>query len=214
MEELGSGFHLAMHDLEIRGCGEVLGDKQSGEILEVGFSLYNDMLAGAVASLKAGKEPDMSQPLGVVSEINLHLPALLPADYCPDVHERLVLYKRLASCQTADDLTLMQEELVDRFGELPDTARALLAVHRLRMSTRAYGIVKLDVSGEGMSVQFAPNPPIDPGKIIQLIQGKAGYKLAGPDRLKLNTALPDIGRRVGAVTAFLAALGDPLPPAK
>jgi transcription-repair coupling factor (superfamily II helicase) len=213
MEELGSGFHLAMQDMEIRGCGEVLGDKQSGEILEVGFSLYNDMLAGAVASLKAGKEPDMSQPLGVVSEINLHTPALLPQEYCPDVHERLVLYKRLASCQTVDDLTQMQEELVDRFGELPDTARALLAVHRLRMSTRPYGIVRLDVSGEGMNVQFVPNPPVDPGRIIQLIQSKAGYRLAGPDRLKLSTSLPDVARRVGAVTAFLAALGDPLPPA-
>jgi transcription-repair coupling factor (superfamily II helicase) len=105
MEELGAGFHLAMQDLEIRGAGEVLGEKQSGEILEVGFSLYNDMLAGAVASLKAGKEPDMSQPLGVVSEINLHMPALLPQDYCPDVHERLVLYKRLASVQGADELS-------------------------------------------------------------------------------------------------------------
>ncbi|MFO7542579.1 MAG: transcription-repair coupling factor [Thiobacillus sp.] len=210
MEELGSGFHLAMHDLEIRGAGEVLGDKQSGEILEVGFTLYNDMLAGAVASLKAGKEPDMTQPLGVVSEINLHTPALLPEEYCADVHERLVLYKRLASCRTTDDLALMQEELVDRFGELPDPARALLAVHRLRMSTCAYGITRLDVSGEGMSVQFVPNPPIDPGKIIQLIQGKAGYKLAGPDRLKLATKLPDVARRVGAVTAFLAALGPPL----
>ncbi|MEQ1663512.1 MAG: transcription-repair coupling factor [Thiobacillus sp.] len=214
MEELGSGFHLAMQDMEIRGMGEVLGDKQSGDILEVGFSLYNDMLTSAVASLKAGKEPDMSQPLGVVSEINLHLPALLPTDYCPDVHERLVLYKRLASCNAPDDLTLMQEELTDRFGELPDTARALLAVHRLRMTTRPYGIVKLDVSGEGMSVQFAPNPPIDPVRIIALIQGKAGYKLAGPDRLKLNTPLPDMARRVGAVTAFLAALGEPVVCAK
>ncbi|MGK2951573.1 MAG: transcription-repair coupling factor [Thiobacillus sp.] len=214
MEELGSGFHLAMQDMEIRGAGEVLGEKQSGEIIEVGFSLYNDMLTSAVASLKAGHEPDMDQPLGVVSEINLHLPALLPEDYCPDVHERLVLYKRLASCQAPDDLTQMQEELVDRFGELPDTARALLAVHRLRMSTRAYGIVRLDVSGEGMSVQFVPNPPIDPGKIILLIQGKAGYRLAGPDRLKLSTPLPDLARRIGAVTAFLAALGDPIPPAK
>ncbi|MBN8767444.1 MAG: transcription-repair coupling factor [Thiobacillus sp.] len=211
MEELGSGFHLAMQDLEIRGAGEVLGDKQSGEILEVGFPLYNDMLAGAVASLKAGKEPDMNQPLGVVSEINLHLPALLPTDYCPDIHERLVLYKRLASCQTPDDLTAMQEELIDRFGALPDTARALLAVHRLRMSTRPYGIARLDVSGEGMNVQFVPNPPIDPGRILQLIQGKAGYRLAGPDRLKLATPLPDVNRRVGAVTAFLAALGDPIP---
>ncbi|MHB1093074.1 transcription-repair coupling factor [Thiobacillus sp.] len=211
MEELGSGFHLAMQDLEIRGAGEVLGDKQSGEIVEVGFSLYNDMLAGAVASLRAGKEPDMNQPLGVVSEINLHLPALLPVEYCPDIHERLVLYKRLASCQTPDDLTAMQEELIDRFGELPDTARALLAVHRLRMSTRPYGIARLDVSSEGMNVQFVPNPPVDPGKIMQLIQGKAGYRLAGPDRLKLATPLPDVNRRVGAVTAFLAALGDPIP---
>lgn len=152
----------------------------------------------------------MSQPLEVVSEINLHLPALLPDDYCPDVHERLVLYKRLASCQTPDDLTAMQEELVDRFGELPDTTRALLAVHRLRMATRAYGIVRLDVSGEGMSVQFVPNPPVDPGRIIALIQGKAGYKLAGPDRLKLSVSLPDLTRRVGAVNAFLAALGAPV----
>jgi transcription-repair coupling factor (superfamily II helicase) len=126
------------------------------------------------------------------------------------VHERLVLYKRLASCQTAEDLTQMQEELIDRFGELPDTARALLAVHRLRMATRAYGITRLDVSAEGMTVQFVPNPPIDPVKIIALIQGKAGYKLAGPDRLKLNISLPDIARRVGAVTAFLAALGEPV----
>ncbi len=213
MEELGSGFHLAMHDLEIRGCGEVLGEKQSGEILEVGFSLYNEMLAAAVASLKSGKEPDMNQPLGVVSEINLHAPALLPEEYCPDVHERLVLYKRLASCQTLDDLTPIQEELVDRFGDMPDTARTLVAVHRLRMATRAYGIVRLDVSGEGMSVQFVPNPPVDPGRIIALIQGKAGYRLAGPDRLKLTTPLPDVARRVGAVTAFLAALGDPHPTA-
>jgi transcription-repair coupling factor (superfamily II helicase) len=212
MEELGSGFHLAMHDLEIRGCGEVLGDKQSGEILEVGFSLYNDMLAAAVASLKAGHEPDMNQPLGVVSEINLHTPALLPVEYCPDVHERLVLYKRLASVHDTDGLAELQEELIDRFGLPPDPARALLAVHRLRMATRPYGILRLDVSGEGMTVQFTPNPPVDPGKIIGLIQGKAGYKLAGPDRLKLNTSLPDVARRVGAVTAFLAALGDPLSP--
>jgi transcription-repair coupling factor (superfamily II helicase) len=214
MEELGAGFHLAMHDLEIRGAGEVLGDKQSGEMIEVGFSLFNDMLSQAVASLKAGHEPDVLLPFGVVSEINLHTPALLPNDYCPDVHERLVLYKRLASCQTPEDLTQMQEELIDRFGELPDNARALLAVHKLRMATRAYGITRLDVSAEGMTVQFVAKPPIDPGRIITLIQSKAGYKLAGQDRLKLSTSLPDLARRVGAVTAFLAALGEPVSPAK
>ena len=210
MEELGAGFHLAMHDLEIRGAGEVLGDKQSGEMIEVGFSLFNDMLSQAVKSLKAGQEPDVAQPFDIVSEINLHTPALLPNDYCPDVHERLVLYKRLASCQTEDELALMREELIDRFGELPDNARALIAVHRLRLATRAYGIVRLDVSAEGMTVQFVPKPPVDPIKIMQLIQGRAGYKLAGPDRLKLTIPLPDLQRRVGAVTAFLAALGDPL----
>ncbi len=207
MEELGSGFHLAMQDMEIRGAGEILGDRQSGEILEVGFSLYNDMLSSAVASLKAGQEPDISQPLGVVSEINLHLPALLPADYCPDVHERLVLYKRLASCGSTDDLAAMQEELVDRYGELPEAARALLTVHRLRLAARALGIVKLDVSSEGLSAQFTPNPPVDPARIIALIRGKAGYKLAGPDRLKLTTSLPDLARRQGAVNAFFGALG-------
>jgi transcription-repair coupling factor (superfamily II helicase) len=184
MEELGSGFHLAMHDLEIRGCGEVLGDKQSGEILEVGFSLYNDMLAGAVASLKAGNEPDMSQPLGVVSEINLHLPALLPVDYCPDVHERLVLYKRLASVQDIDALTQLQEELIDRFGSLPDPARALLSTHRLRLVAKPLGIMKVDASAESILLQFVPQPPIDPGRIIQLIQTRRDIKLAGENRLR------------------------------
>ena len=184
MEELGSGFHLAMQDLEIRGAGEVLGEKQSGEILGVGFSLYNDMLAGAVASLKAGKEPDMSQPLGVVSEINLHLPALLPVDYCPDVHERLVLYKRLASVHDAGELTQLQEELIDRFGALPDPARALLDTHRLRLAAKTLGIMKVDASADSILLQFVPQPPIDPGRIIQLIQTRRDIKLAGENRLR------------------------------
>ena len=123
MEELGAGFHLAMHDLEIRGAGEVLGEKQSGDMLEVGFSLFNDMLAAAVDSLKSGKEPDLAQPLGVVSEINLHQPALLPETYCADVHERLIIYKRLANCKTAEELTQLAEELIDRFGLLPEPAQ-------------------------------------------------------------------------------------------
>jgi transcription-repair coupling factor (superfamily II helicase) len=191
MEELGSGFHLARHDLEIRGAGEVLGEKQSGEILEVGFSLYNDMLADAVASLKSGKEPDMSQPLGAVSEINLHLPALLPTDYCPDVHERLVLYKRLASVQNAEDLTLLQEELIDRFGPLPDAARVLLDTHRLRLAAKPLGILKVDASNDSIVLQFVPKPPIDPGRIIHLIQTRRDVKLAGENRLRWH--LPPSG---------------------
>ena len=202
MEELGSGFHLARHDLEIRGAGEVLGEKQSGEILEVGFSLYNDMLADAVASLKAGREPDMSQPLGVVSEINLHLPALLPTDYCPDVHERLVLYKRLASVHDAEDLTLLQEELIDRFGPLPDPARALLDTHRLRLAAKPLGILKVDASADGILLQFVAKPPIDPGRIIQLIQTRRDIKLAGENRLRWHASSPAEARAANVVTFF------------
>ena len=202
LEELGSGFHLAMQDMEIRGAGEVLGDKQSGEILEVGFSLYNDMLAGAVASLKAGKEPDMSQPLGVVSEINLHMPALLPVDYCPDVHERLVLYKRLASVHDAEELTQLQEELIDRFGQLPDPARALLDTHRLRLAAKKLGIMKVDASGDSILLQFVPQPPIDPGRIIQLIQTRRDLKLAGENRLRWTVASTPEARAANVVTFF------------
>ncbi|MHB1215881.1 MAG: transcription-repair coupling factor [Thiobacillus sp.] len=202
LEELGSGFHLAMQDMEIRGAGEVLGEKQSGEILEVGFSLYNDMLSSAVASLKAGKEPDMSQPLGVVSEINLHMPALLPVEYCPDVHERLVLYKRLASVHNMDDLTELQEELVDRFGLLPDPARALIDTHRLRLVAKPLGIMKVDANEDSILLQFIPQPPIDPGRIIQLIQNRRDIKLAGEDRLRLNTSSPPEARAANVITLF------------
>ena len=138
MEDLGAGFYLAMHDLEIRGAGEVLGDSQSGEMQEVGFQLYADMLKSAVSALKAGREPDLTAPLGVTTEINLHVPALLPASYCSDVHERLVLYKRLANCETEDELETMQEELVDRFGPLPEPAQALIACHRLRVVAKPW----------------------------------------------------------------------------
>ncbi|MFZ5575323.1 MAG: transcription-repair coupling factor [Pseudomonadota bacterium] len=206
MEELGSGFHLARHDLEIRGAGEVLGEKQSGEILEVGFSLYNDMLANAVASLKTGREPDMSQPLGVVSEINLHTPALLPEDYCPDVHERLVLYKRLASAQHAADLVALQEELIDRFGALPDPARALIDTHRLRLAAKPLGIVKVDASADAILLQFVAQPPIDPGRIIQLIQTRRDIKLAGENRLRWTVASPAPEIRAANVVTFFNLL--------
>ena len=122
MEELGSGFYLSMHDLEIRGAGEVLGETQSGEMQEVGFALYTDMLQAAVKALKAGKEPDLAATLARIPEINLHAPALLPADYCEDVHERLMLYKRLANCTDGDQVSLLREEIVDRFGKLPEPA--------------------------------------------------------------------------------------------
>ncbi len=205
MEELGAGFHLAMHDLEIRGAGEVLGDKQSGDMQEVGFALYNDMLTAAVNSLKAGREPDLAEPIAV-SEINLHQPALLPETYCADVHERLVIYKRLANCKAVDDITELGEELIDRFGQLPDPARTLLESHKLRLRAKPLGITRLDASADGLTLQFIKNPPIDPVKILLLVQSRAGLKLAGQDRLKLQKPLPDLAAKTAAALDLLNEL--------
>ena len=206
MEQLGSGFFLAMHDLEIRGAGEVLGESQSGEMQEIGFSLYNDMLAAAIASLKQGHEPDMAHPLGVTTEINLHTPALLPNEYCGDIHQRLVIYKRLANCNTQEDLDDMQQELIDRFGLLPEPAQTLLDSHRLRILAKPLGIAKLDASSEAIQIQFVPNPPIDPMKIITMIQSRRYIKMNGPDKLRIELKHEDLGQRVLAVRNFFNEL--------
>jgi len=211
MEELGSGFFLAMHDLEIRGAGEVLGDNQSGEIHEIGFAMYTNMLNAAVKALKEGKAvPDLTQPLGITSEINLRVPALLPNDYCPDVHERLTLYKRFANCDSEDELRDLQEELIDRFGELPNQALCLLETHRLRLLCRTVGVSKLDAGDKSMTLQFLPMvgdaPPIDPMKIIQLIQSDRSFKLAGQDKLTWLKATPTLKERVAALKELFKKL--------
>ncbi|RTL30327.1 MAG: transcription-repair coupling factor, partial [Rhodocyclaceae bacterium] len=206
MEELGSGFYLAMQDLEIRGAGEVLGENQSGEMQQVGVSLYTEMLKRAVRDLQQGKEPDLSQPLEVVSEINLHAPALLPNDYCSDVQERLTLYKRLANCEAEDDLQALQEELIDRFGEMPPQARALLETHRLRMLVKPFGVAKLDASESQLSVQFDATAPIDPTKVILLMQKDRSVRMSGPDKLLRKLSMPDIKARVKAARDLLEAV--------
>jgi len=206
MEELGSGFYLAMHDLEIRGAGEVLGDNQSGEMHEIGFQLYSEMLNEAVRALKNGEEPDLAAPLAGTTEINLHVPALLPNDYCGDIHERLSLYKRLANCNAADGIDDLQEELIDRFGKLPDAAKALIETHRLRIAAKSAGIVKIDAHGESVLMQFKPNPPIDAMRIIDLIQKNRHIKLNGPDKLRITAAMPDLPSRVAQVKATLRSL--------
>ncbi len=185
MEELGSGFYLAMHDLEIRGAGEVLGDKQSGEIHEIGFQLYTEMLNRAVKSLRSGKEPDLLSPLQATTDVNLGVPALFPNDYCPDVHERLSMYKRFAGTNDFSELMGLREELVDRFGDLPDQAKSLYETHRLRLEMAGFGIKKIDATPTSIQIQFIPNPPIDPMKIIQLIQSSKYIQLNGQDRLKI-----------------------------
>jgi transcription-repair coupling factor (superfamily II helicase) len=209
MEELGSGFYLAMHDLEIRGAGEVLGESQSGEMQEVGFSLYIDMLNYAVKSLKQGREPDLEGPLHAGVDIRLHAPALLPEDYCADVHERLVLYKRLASCETLEALEAMTEELVDRFGRPTDPVKALLDTHRLRILAEPLGVVRIDAAPEALQLVFRPNAPIDPTRIIQLVQTRKGWRLAGPEKLRIDTRLPEPAMRVVRVKEVLKDLAAP-----
>ncbi len=206
MDELGAGFYLAMHDLEIRGAGEVLGENQSGSMQEIGFNLYTEMLNRAVSALRQGKEPDLLEPLGIATEINLHTPALLPDDYAPDVHERLTLYKRFANCDSLDDVSAMQEELVDRFGELPPQAQSLIESHRLRLLCKPLGIVKLDATASGVTVQFEKTPPIEPIVIINLIQKNRNYKLAGQDKLSLTRSCPTLAERVAAVKELIKQL--------
>ena len=170
MEELGSGFFLAMHDLEIRGTGEVLGESQSGNIHEVGFSMYTDMLNAAVRALKAGEEPDLDSPFDPECEVNLHASSLLPADYCPDIHARLGMYKKLSHAQNEDTLIGIREELVDRYGKLPEAAHNLLATHKLRLLAEPLGITKIDAPESHALIQFSSKPKVDPMRVIELVQ--------------------------------------------
>ncbi|WP_313562009.1 transcription-repair coupling factor [Diaphorobacter nitroreducens] len=210
MEELGSGFYLAMHDLEIRGAGEVLGESQSGNMMEIGFQLYNEMLAGAVKQLKAGKEPDLLAPMQAATDINLHAPALLPDDYCGDVHLRLSFYKKLATAKTGDQIDGLLEEIVDRFGKLPPQAQTLIDVHRLRVLSAPYGVVKVDAAPGVITITFKPQPPVDPMAIIHLIQKNKHIKLAGNEKLRIERELPDPAARAQMVRDVLRSLGQPL----
>jgi len=207
MEELGAGFYLAMHDLEIRGAGEVLGESQSGNIHELGFSLYSDMLHSAVRALKSGQEPDMETTLTSACEIKLHAPALLPADYCPDVHARLGFYKTLAHARDEDAIIATQESLIDRYGSLPEAARTLLHTHRLRIRAEALGIIKIDANETQASVQFCSQPAIDPLHILRLVQTRRDLKLTGSERLQLDVSRTrTLSARIDAVRELLQAL--------
>jgi len=210
MEELGSGFYLAMHDLEIRGAGEVLGEHQSGNMMEVGFQLYNEMLSEAVRSLKAGREPDLLSPLSATTEINLHAPALLPDAYCGDVHQRLSLYKRLATADRAEQIDAMLEEITDRFGKLPAQGQTLFDTHRLRVLAKPYGVMKIDAAPSVININFRPNPPIDPMRVIELVQKNRNIKLVGNEKLRIDKALTDPKDRAHAVREVLRLLGAPV----
>ena len=206
MEELGSGFFLAMHDLEIRGTGEVLGESQSGNIQEIGFSMYNDMLNEAVRALKAGVEPDLDAPFSAGCEVNLHSPALLPADYCGDVHARLSIYKRLSNTKTDDDLISIQEELIDRFGKLPEPARTLITTHKLRLLGLPLGLQKIDASESQIVLHFKQDTAVDPIKLIDLVQKQKNIRFSGQDKLRVEIKDSDVTARFDATRAILRAL--------
>ena len=208
MDELGAGFTLATHDLEIRGAGELLGEDQSGQMAEVGFSLYTELLERAVRSIKRGELPDLDGTAHHGAEVELHLPALIPDDYLPDVHARLTLYKRISSARDADGLRELQVEMIDRFGLLPDPARHLFAVAALKHDATALGIRKLDLGPAGGRVQFESKPRVDPMTVIQLIQRQPRhYAMDGPDKLRIKLDLPDAATRIQAARGLLAALG-------
>ncbi|WP_308074968.1 transcription-repair coupling factor [Neisseria polysaccharea] len=205
-DELGAGFTLAMQDLEIRGAGEILGEGQSGEMIQVGFTLYTEMLKQAVRGLKKGRQPDLDAPLGITTEIKLHSPALLPEDYCPDIHERLVLYKRLAVCETVQQINAIHEELVDRFGLPEQPVKTLIESHHLRLAAKELGIDAIDATGEAVTVTFGKNNNVDPTEIILLIQNDKKYRPAGADKLRFSAEMENIKVRINTVKTVLKTL--------
>jgi len=207
LEDLGSGFTLATHDLEIRGAGELLGDAQSGQIQEIGFSLYTELLGRAVDSLRAGDEPALEAPLHAGVDINLHIPALLPEDYVPDVHLRLILYKRISATGSPSELRELQVELIDRFGLLPDSARNLMRIAAIKKSATALGIEKIDAADAGGYLVFGPESHIDPVALVQLVQNDSRkYRLQGSHRLQIRDDLSDLEVRFSTIENLLRDL--------
>jgi transcription-repair coupling factor (superfamily II helicase) len=207
LEDLGSGFILATHDLEIRGAGELLGDTQSGQIQEIGFSLYTELLGRAVESLRAGKEPNLDAPLDTGVDINLHVPALLPDDYVPDVHLRLMLYKRISAAENAEELRELQVELIDRFGLLPEASKNLVRIAAIKKTALALGVEKIDAADNGGYLVFAAESHIDPVALIQLVQNDSRrYRLQGSHRLQITDDLVDVEKRFRAIENLLTSL--------
>ncbi len=215
LEDLGAGFALASHDLEIRGAGELLGDEQSGQIHEIGFTLYMDLLERAVADLKAGREPALEQPLFHGTEVDLGVAALLPEDYLPDVHQRLVLYKRISACADDEALDELQVEMIDRFGLLPPPAKHLVQVTRLKQRASRLGVQKLELSAEGGRAKFHADTPVDPLVLVGMVQREpAVYSLDGGALLRFRSPLPDVEARYAFAIALLERLGGPPEPGR
>jgi len=204
--DLGAGYQLASHDMEIRGAGELLGAEQSGQINQVGFSLYLEMLDSAVAALQRGEIPDLDQPLDSGTDVKLHVPALIPEQYLPDISTRLVLYKRIAKAGSEEDLREIQVEMIDRFGLLPEPTKNLFTCALLRISAQRLGIGEIDMTEDGGSIEFKPATIVEPAAIVSLIQSDPQrYRLSGNNKLRVTAELPTLESR----TDFIEALLDP-----
>ena len=214
-QDLGAGFVLATHDLEIRGAGELLGDGQSGQIQAVGFSLYMDMLERAVKAIRKGEQPNLEQPLASGIDINLRIPALIPEDYLPDVHSRLIIYKRIASCDSEEQLRELQVEMIDRFGLLPEPTKNLIRLTLLKQQAEALGISKIDAGPQGGRIEFSASTCVDPLTIVKLIQGEpARYRLEGATLLRFTSPMSRPEERFNAVEALLERLARSAKPNK
>lgn len=208
--DLGAGFMLSSHDMEIRGAGELLGEDQSGQIQEIGYTLYTELLERAVAALKSGKQPELDAPMEYGPEVELQAPALIPEDYLPDIHARLVLYKRIASAENEQDLRELQIEMIDRFGLLPEPVKTLFSVAELKQAAERLGIKKIDVHGSGGRVLFSAEPKINAERLIDLIQTQAKiYKFDGVDKLRFTQTFMTTDEKI----LFVGNLLDLLKPA-
>ncbi len=207
LEELGAGFTLATHDLEIRGAGELLGDGQSGQIQEIGFSLYMELLERAVNAIKAGKDPDLEKPLDHGPEVELGIPALIPEDFMPDVHMRLILYKRIASAKSEQELWDLQVEMIDRFGLLPEISKTLFRIAEVKLRAQPLGIRRIEAGAGGGRLMFAEGTSVDPLSLIKLIQSQSRrYSLEGPDVLRVRDNWEEPEKRLKEVMKLLDKL--------
>ncbi|WP_028468767.1 transcription-repair coupling factor [Neptunomonas japonica] len=207
-DDLGAGFTLATHDLEIRGAGELLGDDQSGQIQGIGFTLYMEMLEEAIQSIKDGKTPNMDRPLHHGAEINLHIPTLIKDDYLPDVHSRLIMYKRISSAKDDTELKELQIEMIDRFGLLPETTKNLFRLTSLKLQAEQLGIIKLDAGSQSGRLEFDQATKVDPFTLVTLVQKQQNkYKLEGASHLRFSLEMEETEQRFNAVENLLKELG-------
>lgn len=204
LEDLGAGFTLATHDLEIRGAGELLGDEQSGQIQSVGFTLYMEMLEQAVEALKDGKEPSLDELLREQTEVEMRLPALLPDDYIPDVNTRLSMYKQIASVSEPSELEDLKIELIDRFGLLPDATKNLLSVSEIKLEAGSLKVKKVEAHDKGGFIEFYPDADINPTYLVKLLQSQPQkFAMEGPTKFKFTVPLVDRRKRIQFVSDML-----------